>query len=385
MMDYNKIMEQVFTTEEQELYDRHFLLPGFGVKAQQQLKSGKVLVVGAGGLGSPLLLYLAAAGVGKIGIVDFDRVDASNLHRQVIFDGNQIGTPKVQAAKQRLQGINPHIQLVTYDQRLTAENTMDIIAQYDVVADGSDNFPTRYLVNDSCVLADKPNVYGSVFQFEGQVAVFNYRDKNGVLGPNYRDVYPSPPPAGLVPNCAETGVLGVLPGIVGSMQALEVIKILTGIGEVLAGKMWLFDALAFDSRIFKINRKPDNPLNGDHPTLRELIDYEAFCGINQHSNVMSISVEEFQKLKHGKADYQLIDVREPIEFSRKNMGGLLMPLSKIDTFQDQISRNKKVVIHCETGVRSKTAINHLKEAYGLNNLYNLEGGIKAYLNQFPSS
>jgi len=384
-MDQEKMMEQVFTEGEQELYDRHFSLRGFGEEAQRKLKKGKVLVVGAGGLGSPLLLYLAAAGVGQIGIIDFDKVDASNLHGQVIFDEKQVGMPKVQAAKKRLQGINPFIEIETYEERLTTGNAMEIIRQYEVVADGSDNFPTRYLVNDACVLAGKPNVYGSIFQFEGQVSVFNYKDQDGKWGPNYRDLYPSPPPAGLVPNCAETGVLGVLPGIIGSMQALEVIKVLTGIGTVMGGKMWLFDALAFESRLFKIKRKPDNPLNGNHPSITGLIDYEAFCGLKQEYGVKSISVEGLQDLKNAKEDFLLVDVREIHEFRRKNMGGKLMPLSELDEFQAQIPKHKKVIIHCETGVRSEAAINRLEKQYGFTNLYNLKGGIKAFLSKFPAS
>ncbi|SHN27927.1 adenylyltransferase and sulfurtransferase [Cyclobacterium lianum] len=382
-MDHGKIDRSGFSAAEQQRYDRHFLLPGFGEGAQRKLKNGCVLVIGAGGLGSPLLLYLAAAGVGQIGIVDFDEVDASNLHRQVIFDEAQIGESKVEAAKARLQGINPLINIVSYSQRLTSANAMEIITGYDVVADGSDNFATRYLVNDACVLAGKPNVYGSIFQFEGQVSVFNHRDEKGRYGPNYRDLFPSPPPSGLVPNCAETGVLGVLPGIIGSMQALEVIKILAGIGEVMSGRLWLFDALAFESRTIKIGKRADNPLNGEHPTIHRLIDYEAFCGVGQGSDIKGISVDEFQEMKRGEADFQLVDVREAQEYRRKNIGGFPIPLSRLEELHEQIAKDKKVIIHCESGARSATAIRTLAELYGYTNLYNLEGGIRAYLAAFP--
>lgn len=376
--------DRIFTDGEFEHYSRHFALPGFGLEAQEKLKEARVLVVGSGGLGSPLLLYLAAAGVGQIGIIDFDRVDPSNLHRQVLYDSSQIGEAKVMAAKKRLEGINPYIRIVSYEQRLTSTNAMEIISEYDVVADGTDNFPTRYLVNDACVLAGKPNVYGSVYQFEGQVAVFNYRDKEGNTGPNYRDLYPSPPPAGLVPNCAESGVLGVLPGIIGSMQALEVIKILTGVGEVTSGKILLFDALTLVSRTFTIKRKPGNPLNGNQPTIKKLIDYEAFCGINKASKVKQLSVEAFHLLKNSGENFQLIDVRESYEFQHANLGGNLMPLPQIDAHSGQIERDKKVIVHCEMGARSERAIKYLEDSYGFTNLVNLEGGIKAYLAKFPN-
>lgn len=369
----------IFSDREFEHYSRHFALPGFGPEGQEKLKKSRVLVVGSGGLGSPLLLYLAAAGVGQIGIIDFDRVDPSNLHRQVLFDGSQIGEAKVLAAKKRLEGINPYIRVETYEQRLTSDNALEIISGYDVVADGTDNFPTRYLVNDACVLTGKPNVYGSVYQFEGQVAVFNYRDKEGNMGPNYRDLYPSPPPAGLVPNCAESGVLGVLPGIIGSMQALEVIKIITGVGAVSSGKIVLFDALTLVSRNFSIKRKSGNPLNGERPTIKKLIDYEAFCGINTAYKVKQLSVEAFRSLQTQGEKFQLIDVREPYEYERSNLGGELVPLASIDSYAKQIARDKKVIVHCEMGGRSEQAIKQLEDNFGFSNLFNLQGGIKAYL------
>ncbi|HZG23121.1 MAG TPA: molybdopterin-synthase adenylyltransferase MoeB, partial [Chitinophagaceae bacterium] len=268
-----------FSAAELARYNRHIIIPEFGLEAQEKLRDSKVLVVGSGGLGSPVLLYLAAAGVGTIGIVDFDVVDDSNLQRQVLFGVTEIGKPKVEAARRRLEELNPYIKLNIYNTQLTSENALDIIKQYDVVADGTDNFPTRYLVNDACVLLNKPNIYASIYQFEGQVSVFNYRNKEGELGPNYRDLYPTPPPPGMVPSCAEGGVLGVLPGIIGSLQALEVIKVVTGVGETMSGRFYIFDALNFESRTFKIRRNPANPVNGENPTIHALIDYEQFCGM----------------------------------------------------------------------------------------------------------
>src|SRR5215831_14143381 len=251
-----------FTKEELARYNRHIIIPEFGLEAQQKLKAANVLVVGSGGLGSPVLLYLAAAGVGTIGIIDFDVVDDSNLQRQVLFGVEEIGKPKVEAARRRLEALNPHIKIVLYNTQLTSKNALDILKDYDVVADGTDNFPTRYLVNDASVILNKTNIYASIFQFEGQVSVFNYVNEKGERGPNYRDLYPTPPPPGLVPSCAEGGVLGVLPGIIGSLQALEVIKVITGVGELLNGRFYIFDSLNFESRTFKIKRNPGNPLNG---------------------------------------------------------------------------------------------------------------------------
>src|SRR5690606_3835275 len=255
--------------EELARYNRHIIIKDFGLEAQKKLKAARVLVIGAGGLGSPALLYLAAAGVGTIGLVDFDVVDDSNLQRQVLFGVNEVGKPKVEAARQRLQSLNPFINLEVHNVQLTSANALELIAKYDIVADGTDNFPTRYLVNDACVMLDKPNVYASIFQFEGQVSVFHYRNANGEAGPNYRDLYATPPPPGLVPSCAEGGVLGVLPGIIGSLQALEVIKVITGVGDVLSGRLFVFDALTFETRTLKFGRNPANPLNGENPTIRE--------------------------------------------------------------------------------------------------------------------
>ena len=368
------------TAAELARYNRHIIIPDFGLEAQQKLKAAKVLVIGSGGLGSPALLYLAAAGVGTIGIADFDVVDDSNLQRQVLFGISEIGKPKVEAAKRRLEELNPFITIVLHSTQITSDNALGIIRDYDVVADGTDNFPTRYLVNDACVLLDKPNVYASVFQFEGQVSVFNYRNPGGESGPNYRDLYPAPPPPGMVQSCAEGGVLGVLPGIIGSMQALEVIKIITGVGETLSGRFFIYDALSFETKTVKIKRNPGNPLNGTHPTITGLIDYEAFCGAKAvEQPVKEISAKELSVWQASGEPFQLIDVREPDEYDLANIGGELMPLATIADHQDHIAKDKKVVLHCKTGGRSTQAIRELENRFGLKNLYNLKGGILAHV------
>ncbi|MCS3796096.1 molybdopterin-synthase adenylyltransferase MoeB [Niastella sp. OAS944] len=371
-----------FSSEELARYNRHIIIPEFGLAGQQKLKAAKVLVVGSGGLGSPVLLYLAAAGIGTIGIVDFDVVDDSNLQRQVLFGVNEIGKAKVEAAKERLQALNPHIELVMYNTQLTSQNALDIIKGYDVVADGTDNFPTRYLVNDACVLLGKPNVYASIFQFEGQVSVFNYKHANGEFGPNYRDLYPTPPPPGLVPSCAEGGVLGVLPGIIGSLQALEVIKVVTGVGEPLVGRFYIFDALSFESRTFNISRRDDNPLNGRNPTITRLIDYEQFCGVKAiEKPVKEITPKELYELQVKGEPFQLIDVREPYEYEIVNIGAELIPLATVAEQADKINKDQPVIVHCKMGGRSAKAIRELEEKYGFTNLYNLKGGIIAYIDE----
>lgn len=372
----------LFTQAELARYNRHIIIPDFGLAAQQKLKAAKVLVIGSGGLGSPALLYLAAAGVGTIGIADFDMVDDSNLQRQVLFGVSEVGKPKVEAAKRRLEELNPFITIVLYSTQITSDNALDIIKDYDVVADGTDNFPTRYLVNDACVLLNKPNVYAAVFQFEGQVSVFNYRNPGGELGPNYRDLYPAPPPPGMVQSCAEGGILGVLPGIIGSMQALEVIKVITGIGETLSGRFFTYDALSFETKTFKIKRNPGNPLNGTHPTITGLIDYEAFCGVKAvEKPVKEISAKELSAWQAGGEPFQLIDVREPHEHKLVNIGGKLMPLATIADYADKIAKDKKVVLHCRTGSRSAKAIRELENKFGFTNLHNLKGGILAYIDE----
>jgi molybdopterin/thiamine biosynthesis adenylyltransferase/rhodanese-related sulfurtransferase len=372
-----------FSKEELARYNRHIIIPEFGMEGQQKLKASKVLVIGSGGLGSPVLLYLAAAGVGTIGIVDFDIVDDSNLQRQVLFGINEIGKPKVEAARRRIESLNPHVKINIYNTHLNSQNALEIIKDYDVIADGTDNFPTRYLVNDASVLLNKPNVYASIFQFEGQVSVFNYTNKNGEVGPNYRDLYPTPPPPGLVPSCAEGGVLGVLPGIIGSLQALEVIKIITGVGETLSGRFFIFDATNFETRTFNIKRRADNPINGNNPTIKELIDYEQFCGMRavEEKPLAEISAKQLYDWQVTGKKFQLIDVREPHEYMIVNIGGELIPLSTVAKNTDKIDTDIDVVVLCKSGIRSAKAIRELEENFGYKNLYNLKGGILAYIDQ----
>jgi molybdopterin/thiamine biosynthesis adenylyltransferase len=327
--------------EELARYSRHIIIPEFNIEGQKKLKAAKVLVIGTGGLGSPMLLYLAAAGVGTIGIVDFDVVDDSNLQRQVLYSVKDVGRPKVEAAKERILGLNPHINVIAYNEHLSSKNALEIFKDYDVVADGTDNFPTRYLVNDACVLTGIPNVYASIFRFDGQVSVFNYNN-----GPNYRDLYPEPPPPGLVPSCAEGGVLGVLPGIIGSLQANEVIKVITGIGETLSGRLFAFDALNFSTKIFKIGKDKSNPLNGENPTIKELIDYQQFCGIVPdviNEKVKEITVQELKQKIDAKEDFQLIDVREKHEYDFVNLGAELIPLNTVLDNVEKFSRDKQVI------------------------------------------
>lgn len=371
-----------FSKEELARYSRHILIPEFGIEAQRKLKESKVLVVGSGGLGSPMLLYLAAAGIGTIGIVDFDVVDDSNLQRQILYGVKEVGVPKVEAAKKRLTELNPHITILIYNEKLTSANALDIVREYDIVADGTDNFQTRYLVNDACVLLGKPNVYASIFQFEGQASVFNYKDETGERGPNYRDLYAYPPPPGLVPSCAEGGVLGVLPGILGSIQALEVIKVAAGVGDVLSGRFFTFDALTFETRTLKFKKNPSNPISGLNPTITGLIDYEEFCGLKTESKIKEITAEELHQWMTEGRDFQLIDVREPYEFDIVNIGAELIPLSDLVYEADKISREKKVVVHCKMGGRSKKGIMELEAKFGFDNLYNLKGGVIEYVSTY---
>ncbi len=362
-----------FTKEELNRYARHFAIPEFGLSGQQKLKNSKVLVVGAGGLGSPVLLYLAAAGVGTIGIVDFDTVDLSNLQRQVLYKVADIGQSKAVLAKERLLAMNPNLNVVVYQEAFTRENALELVEQYDVVADGTDNFPTRYLVNDACVLKGKVNVYASIFRFEGQVSVFNLNAKDGSRGPNYRDLFPEPPPPDMVPNCAEGGVLGVLPGIIGSLQACEVIKVLTGVGEPLNGRLFLFDAASFTTRVLKFPINPDLEISG-------LIDYDEFCGIPSKQAVVDeeeLSVQSLADMHQQAEEFFLLDVREVYEFEADHMGGQLIPLGNLPDSLSTLPKDKKIVVHCRSGQRSKKAVQLLK-ANGFPAVYNLTGGILAW-------
>jgi sulfur-carrier protein adenylyltransferase/sulfurtransferase len=357
----------MLTQSELNRYSRHLLIPEFGINGQLRLKNSKVLVIGCGGLGSPVLLYLAAAGIGTIGLIDNDLIDDSNLQRQVLFDTASIGKPKVEAATKRLQALNPYITLIPYEYYLDASNALAIFDSYDLIIDGSDNFQTRYLVNDACVLLGKPFVYGAIHRFEGQVAIFNYQN-----GSNYRDLFATPPPPELAPNCAEAGVLGVLPGIIGCLQANEAIKLLAQIGEPLTGRLFVIDALTLTSRTIRIPKSPDSP------KITALIDYEVFCDVSSSKKIVEISVQELQKLIKNKADFQLIDVREANEYELANLGGELMPLSELENFVSVIDRNKTVVVHCQSGVRSRKAIEYLIDNHGFTNLQNLTGGLSAY-------
>ena len=368
------------TSDEIRRYARHLNLPQFGKETQQKLKDAKVLVVGTGGLGAPILQYLTAAGIGTIGVVDFDVVDESNLQRQVLFGTSDVGHAKTATAIEKLQDQNPNVRFMEHQVTLTSENAMEIIEGYDVVADGTDNFPTRYLVNDACVLLGKPYVYASIYQFEGQVSVFNYQD-----GPNYRDLFPTPPPPGLVPSCAEGGVLGVLPGIIGSIQASEVIKVVAGIGEPLSGRLFLFDALDFTTRNLNVRKDPANPISGANPTISALIDYEEFCGLKSDNDMETITVEELKELKDSGADFTLIDVREEHEYEAANIDGILIPLGSILDHLDQIPREGNVIMQCRSGGRSGNAIKVLEQREGYTNLKNLEGGILAWKDRIDPS
>ncbi len=347
------------TKEELRRYDRHLILPEVGPEGQKKLKASSVLCIGAGGLGSPLALYLAAAGVGRIGLVDFDVVDESNLQRQILHDTPSVGTPKLVSAKKRLLALNPHIAVETHEVRLTSENAIGLFKKYDVVADGTDNFATRYLVNDACVLTGKPNAYGSIFRFEGQLSVFGAKD-----GPCYRCLYPEPPPPGLVPSCAEGGVLGVLPGVIGTMQAIEAIKLILGIGKPLVGRLMLYDALEQSWRTLKVKKNPACPVCGDHPTITAPIDYEAFCGLKEKpvSSIPEITVEELKSKLDKKEKFVLLDVREPHEYEiAKIAGSKLIPLGDLPKRVGELDKTAKLVVHCKMGGRSARAVTFLRQ------------------------
>ena len=382
------------SNDEISRYSRHLILPEVGMEGQQKLKAAKILCVGTGGLGAPLALYLAAAGVGTLGLVDFDTVDASNLQRQIIHSTATVGKLKVDSAEIMLKGLNPYMNVVKHNTMLTSANALEIFKDYDIIADGTDNFQTRYLVNDACVLLNKPNAYGSIFRFEGQASVFATK-----AGPCYRCLYPEPPPPGLVPSCAEGGVLGILPGLVGIIQATEVIKLILGIGESLAGRLLLIDALTMQFRTLKLRKNPDCPVCGTQPTVTALIDYDQFCGIEKPAavgplevardkavggasivdGIPQISVEELKRKLDAKEDVFVLDVREPHEYPIANLGAPLIPVGELEKRVGELAaqKNREIVIHCRSGGRSQKAALILKNA-GFTHVENLAGGILAW-------
>ena len=367
-----------FSSAELTRYSRHLVLPGFGEEGQLKLKNSKVLVVGSGGLGCPVLLYLSAAGVGEISIVDFDEVSESNLQRQVLYTVNDIGKNKATAAASRLNKLNPLVVIKPISQKLTSSNALEVLKGKDLVIDASDNFSTRYLVNDACVLLGIPLIYGSIFRFEGQVAVFNHKGS-----PNYRDLYPTPPAPDSVPDCEQGGVLGVLAGIIGSLQANEAIKLLAEIGEPLVRKLLIVDSLSLEMQIIELVDLQQKKL------IRQLIDYDDFCGVSgekkENLNMKEATVQELKALKDTGADFQLIDVREPHEYDICNLDGELIPQAEIPHNTDKISRDKKVVIHCRSGARSGNMVQWLEKNHGYTNLYNLKGGILAWAKEIDTS
>jgi adenylyltransferase/sulfurtransferase len=368
----------MLSNEEVARYSRHLIMPEVGMTGQRKLKASSVLMIGTGGLGAPVGMYLAAAGVGRMGLVDFDVVDASNLQRQIIHGTKDVGRPKIASARDRIQDINPHVEIETHETRLTSENALRLFVNYDVIVDGTDNFPTRYLVNDACVLTGKPNVYGSIFRFEGQASVF-WAER----GPCYRCLYPEPPPPGLVPSCAEGGVLGVLPGIIGAIQANETIKIILGAPDIMVNRLLLFDAWRMRFRELKLRKNPDCPVCGDNPTITELIDYEQFCGITQPTETKS-TMEEItatqlkQRLDQGD-DIQIIDVREPHEYEIGQIpNSKLIPLGQVLNRMNEIDPDRETVVHCKMGGRSAKAIDALQRSGFPGKLANLKGGITAW-------
>ncbi|NBB84848.1 MAG: molybdopterin-synthase adenylyltransferase MoeB [Bacteroidetes bacterium] len=377
------------STDEVQRYGRHLTLPEVGKAGQERLKASSVLIVGAGGLGSPAAMYLAAAGVGRIGLVDFDTVEASNLQRQLLHGTSDVGRSKLASAQDRLKDLNPHVEVELHETRLTSENALDIMDGYDIVADGTDNFPTRYLINDACVLTGTPNVYASIFRFEGQVSVFATPE-----GPCYRCAYPEPPPPGLVPSCAEGGVLGVLPGLVGTLQATEVIKMLLGIGDSLVGRLLLIDTLPMTFRTLKIQKNPDCPVCGDHPTQTELIDYEAFCGIpaqngtdDAMATVPETTVTDLHARREAGTAPFVLDVRKPREAEIASLGAdQLIPVDELADRLDELKATKddEIVIHCRSGARSAKATQLLLD-HGYTDVKNLAGGILAWSEEIDSS
>jgi sulfur-carrier protein adenylyltransferase/sulfurtransferase len=373
------------SNEEIARYSRHLIMPEVALNGQKKLKAAKVLTVGTGGLGSPLALYLAAAGVGTIGIVDFDVVDESNLQRQIIHGTSDVGRPKVESAHDKIKDINPNVEVRVHEEALASENALEIFRDYDVIVDGTDNFPTRYLVNDACVLLGKPNVYGSIFRFEGQASVFWAE-----AGPCYRCLYPAPPPPGLVPSCAEGGVLGILPGAIGVVQATETVKLILGIGEPLVGRLMLYDALGMSFREMKLRKDPNCPICGENPTVTELIDYEEFCGIPQanaaeeKNGVPEITVQELKRKMDSGGGLNVLDVREPHEYEVANIGAKLVPLGELPQRLAEFGRDENFAIHCKTGGRSAKAVKLLHDA-GFQHVYNVKGGITAWSEEIDPS
>ncbi|HZD50026.1 MAG TPA: molybdopterin-synthase adenylyltransferase MoeB [Silvibacterium sp.] len=374
------------SNEEIARYSRHLILPEVGLEGQQKLKAAKVLCVGTGGLGSPLAFYLAAAGIGTLGLVDFDVVDESNLQRQIIHTTKDVGRPKIDSASEKLKALNPHMNVVKHETMLTSANALEIIRDYDIVADGTDNFPTRYLVNDACVLTGKPNAYGSIFRFEGQASVFATEE-----GPCYRCLYPEPPPPGLVPSCAEGGVLGILPGLVGVIQATEVIKLILGKGNPLIGRLLLVDSLNMSFRELKLRKNPDCPVCGTHPTVTKLIDYNQFCGITPEpkansvngtpvqNGIPQITAVELKKRLDNKDDIFVLDVREPHEYQIANLGAKLIPLGDLPVRAGELDKDAEIIVHCKSGGRSQKAAEFLAQS-GFKKVSNLAGGITAWSN-----
>ncbi|MFP5208364.1 MAG: molybdopterin-synthase adenylyltransferase MoeB [Acidobacteriota bacterium] len=365
-------------------YSRHLLLPEVGMEGQQKLKAARVLCVGAGGLGSPLAFYLAAAGVGTLGMVDFDVVDESNLQRQIIHFTKDVGRKKLDSAEEKLKALNPALNVIKHETVLSTANALEILKEYDIVADGTDNFPTRYLVNDACVLLGKPNVYGSIFRFEGQASVFAAEN-----GPCYRCLYPEPPPPGVVPSCAEGGVLGILPGLVGVMQATEVIKLILGKGEPLVGRLLLIDALSMRFRELKLGRNPECPVCGPNPSITQLIDYEQFCGIAPETKkeekilmngIPQLSVKELKQRIDAGEDVFILDVREPFEYQIANLGGTLIPMNDVPRRLAEIDRDREIVVQCKMGGRSQRVAEFLAQS-GYPKVVNLSGGITAWANE----
>jgi adenylyltransferase/sulfurtransferase len=365
--------------EEIRRYSRHLILPEVGLAGQKKIKGTSVLCIGAGGLGSPIAMYLAAAGIGKIGIVDFDTVDYSNLQRQILHTDADVGRSKAESAKETIHGINPHCEVVIHNTRITSENALDLIRPYDIVVDGTDNFPTRYLTNDACVLLKKPNVYGSIFRFEGQASVFAPH----LGGPCYRCLYPEPPPPGMVPSCAEGGVLGVLPGIIGCIQATEILKLAIGRGSSLVGRLLLFNALDMKFRELKLRRDPQCPVCGEHPTIKELIDYEMFCGIVPEAettgNPDEVTVQDMKRaLDNPALNIKVVDVREPDEYEIAKVAGVpLLPLSELPNRFTELDPNQQYYLHCKAGVRSLKALNFLRQL-GFKYVKSVKGGITAW-------